>query len=146
MNGGPPGIQTWTGKYQSTLSVLHQMLSAPDLRIKTPTKSSFYYDELKEMGIIENDGTQYIKLIPSNLKRQSVVVTDELFDNMTDINWMREQRKKLGLIEGRVKDEEFRAKQQARRKKRRAYAKEQKAKRLAQPSEEIKLSEVIFPD
>ena len=59
---------------------------------------------------------------------------------MTDINWMREQRKKLGLIQGDIKGPEFRAKQQERRKKRRAYAKEQKAKREAQPPSELPLS------
>ena len=146
MNGGNPGIQTWTNKYKATLQVLQLLLSATDHTMEIKYKKEFYYNELKEMGVIEDVDAHHIKLNTSKLYKHSVVVSDELFDNMRDINWLREQRKKLGQIEGKVKGEEWRAAQQARRKKRRAFAKEQKAKRLAQPSEEINLSEIIFPD
>lgn len=147
-NGGPPGIQTWTAKYQRTIQVLFSLLNSPDhtITIRHSDRTGIYFDELIELGIIEQIEPKVVKLNIEELRKHSVVVSDEVFDKMTDINWMREQRKKLGLIKGDIKGPEFRAKQQERRKKRRAYAKEQKAKRLAQPPSELPLSDIILPD
>lgn len=120
-------------------------MSSPDHRDRAPefVPSSVYYEELNELGILYRDGLDWV-LNVDNLRYSSVVVPDEMYDNFQDINWLREQRKKLGLIQGRIKDEDFRRRQQARRKKRRAYAKEQEAKRLAKPPEELPLADVIF--
>lgn len=145
-NGGSPGIQPWTQRYQGTLQVLLSLMNEPDYTGHVPSSKKFYKDELIELDIIEQIEPRVYRLDIDELRRHSVVVDDGLYDCMTDINWMREQRKKLGLIEGEIKGPEFRAKQQERRKKRRAYAKEQKAKRKAQPSSELPLSNIIFPD
>lgn len=120
-------------------------MSSPNYQSKAPEflPSSVYYEELNELGILHRDGIDWVLDI-DNLKSFSVVVPDEMYDNFQDINWLREQRKKLGLIQGRIKDEDFRRRQQARRRKRRAYAKEQEAKRLAKPPEELPLADVIF--
>lgn len=145
-NGGPPGIQLWTQKYRGTLQVLLSLMNEPDYTGYIPSTTNFYKEELIELGILEQIEPRIYKLDIDALRRHSVVVNDELYDCMTDINWMREQRKKLGLIQNDIKGPEFRAKQQERRKKRRAYAKEQKAKREAQPPSELPLSNIIFPD
>jgi hypothetical protein len=124
------------------------MMRDPSLEFKIEHKKrkSIYYNELIRLGIFEETEPGIVILNFENLRKHSVVVNDELFDNITDIDWAREQRSKLGLIQGEVKGPEFRARQQARRKKRKAYAKEQRAKLQAQPSEELPLSEVIFDD
>lgn len=146
MNGGNPGIQTWTAKYQQTLRVLYLLMQSPNFEAEVRlSKLDYYFKELVELGVLSEEGP-ITKLHPDKLRKHSFVVNDELYENMTDLNWMREQRKKLGLIEGRLKDEAFRKRQQARRKKRRAYAKEQANKLKNQPREELPLSEVIFYD
>ena len=147
MNGGNPGIQTWTNRYKVTVAVIQALLNSPDYTAKiTPGDTEFYPEELIEVGVIEKIAPKTYKLNIDALKQHSMVIPDDYYQNFLDINWLREQRKQLGQIKGRVKDEEFRRKQQARRKQRRNYAKEQKAKRLAQPPEELPLHEVIFPD
>jgi hypothetical protein len=105
---------------------------------------NIYYDELEELNILSRDGCDIVLNVKA-LSVFSTVVDDQMYGNFTDINWMREQRKALGFIKNEVKDEEYRREQQARRKKRRAFAKEQRAKRLAQPSEqELSLDEILF--
>lgn len=147
-NGGKQGIQHWTGKYQATLRVLYIMLQNPSraFRFKYTKPIDVYYDELVELGIFEEIKERTVKLNLKKLAAHSIIVDDELYMNMTDLNWMREQRKKLGMIKGTVKGEEFRRKQQERRKKRRAYAREQAAKYRAQPPEELSLAEVVFDE
>ena len=147
-NGGKPGIQTWTNKYQATLRVLYIMIRSPSraFHFKRTNPRETYYDELIKLGIFEEIRPKTVKLNLDKLRQHSIIVDDELYMNMTDINWMREQRKKLGLIKGRVKDEEFRRKQQERRKKRRAYAREQAAKYRNTPQEELSLAEVVFDE
>lgn len=147
-NGGKQGIQTWTAKYQATLRVLYIMLQNPSraFRFKHTDPRSIYYKELIELGVFEEIKERTVKLNLKKLAAHSITVDDELYMNMTDLNWMREQRKKLGMIKGTVKGEEFRRKQQERRKKRRAYAREQAAKYRAQPPEELSLAEVVFDE
>jgi hypothetical protein len=127
------------------MQLLLKLLRSPDHRIPTKlvAEKSTYFDKLEEQGVILHDGP-YTILSVNNLSRISMVVDDGMYENFRDINWMREQRKALGLIKKEVKDEEFRRKQQARRKKRRAYAKEQRAKRLAQPSEELPMKDILL--
>ena len=146
MNGGNPGIQPWTNKYQNTIRVLRLMMQDPNSEFTISNKKSIYFDELVSLGVFELQIDDSVKLNIERLQQCSVVVDDEMYDNMRDINWLREQRKKLGLIEGKVKGEEFRARQQARRKNRRAHAKEQRAKREAQPPVELPLHDILFPD
>ena len=143
VNGGDPGIQPWTDRYKRTIPFLLKLLKEPTHTLRIPDAKYSYIPKLIEMGVITKDGNTYT-LIPENLVKISAVVPDEMYDNFQDINWLREQRSKLGLIKGKTKGPEYRAKQQARRKKRRQYAKEQEAKRLAQPPEDLPLSEVIF--
>ena len=147
-NGGKQGIQPWTAKYQATLRVLYIMLQNPSraFRFKHTDPKSIYYKELIELGIFEETKERTVKLNLKKLAAHSITVDDELYMNMTNLNWMREQRKKLGMIKGPVKDEEFRRKQQERRKKRRAYSREQAAKYRAQPPEELSLAEVVFDE
>ena len=147
-NGGNPGIQTWTNRYQATLRVLYTMLQDPfqAYTLKSGVKKDIYYDELIKLGIFKEVGPQEVFLDLPQLRKHSIVVNDELYANMTDLNWLREQRKKLGLIKGRVKDEEFRRKQQARRKARREYARKQAAKYQQMPKEELSLAEVVFDE
>lgn len=145
MNGGDPGIQPWTNRYKVTIPLILRLLHSPGFSTELPygMVSSSYFPRLIGMGVIIKDGNTYT-LIPEELAKISAVVPDEMYDDFQDINWLREQRKKLGLIKGRVKGPEFRAKQQARRKERRKHAKEQRAKRLAQPPEELPLSDIIL--
>ena len=147
-NGGPPGIQTWTNRYQATLRVLYTMLRDPfqAYTFKNGVKKDIYYDELIKLGIFKEVDPQEVFLDLPQLRKHSIVVNDELYANMTDLNWLREQRKRLGLIKGRVKDEEFRRKQQARRKARREYARKQAAKYQQMPKEELSLAEVVFDE
>lgn len=97
------------------------------------------------MGVVTKCGSTYT-LVIERLSQVSVVIPDDLYDNFRDINYLREQRHKLGMIQGKLKDEEFRSGQQERRRKRRQHAKEQKAKRLAQPPEEIPLSDIVLSE
>ena len=124
------------------------MLQNPSraFRFKHTDPKSIYYKELIELGIFEETKKRTVKLNLKKLAAHSITVDDELYMNMTNLNWMREQRKKLGMIKGELKDAEFRRKQQARRKKRRAYSKEQAAKYRAQPPEELSLAEVVFDE
>ena len=112
---------------------------------RTDTRE-IYYDELIKLGIFEEIEERTVKLNLKKLAAHSIIVDDELYMKMTDLNWLREQRLKLGLIKGELKGPDFRAKQQARRKKRRAYAKAQAAKYRAQPPEELSLAEVVFDE
>ena len=147
-NRRKPVIQTWTNKYQATLRVLYIMIRNPSrvFHFKPTDTREIYYDELVELGIFEEIKERTVKLNLKKLAAHSIIVDDELYMNMTDLNWVREQRKKLGMIKGRVKDKEFRRRQQERRKKRRAYAREQAAKYRAQPPEELPLAEVVFDE
>lgn len=147
-NGGNPRIQTWTNKYQATLRVLYIMIRNPSraFHFKPTDTREIYYDELIELGIFEEIKERTVKLNLKKLAAHSIIVDDELYMKMTDLNWVREQRKKLGMIKGKVKGEEFRRRQQERRKKRRAYAREQAAKYRAQPPEELSLAEVVFDE
>lgn len=147
-NGGKPGIQTWTNKYQATLRVLYIMIRNPSraFHFKRTNPKEIYYDELIELGIFEEIRPKTVKLNLDKLRQHSILVNDELYMNMTDLNWLREQRLKLGMIKGELKGPDFRAKQQARRKKRRAYAKAQAAKYQNMPREELPLAEVVFDE
>lgn len=146
MNGGYPGIQTWTNKYHNTLRVLCFLIQSPNFQAKIKlSRSDYYYDELEKLKILTSEGL-IITLHINELRNNSVIVPDEDYKNLTDINWLREQRKELGLIEGKIKGPEFRAKQQARRKKRRAYRNQQAIKFKDQKPEELPLSECIFSD
>lgn len=145
MNGGDPGIQPWTNRYKKTIPLILNLLHSPGFSTEFPYEivKESYFPRLIGMGVIIKDGNTYT-LILEELAKISAVVSDEMYDDFQDIDWLREQRKKLGLIKGRTKSPEFRAKQQARRKKRRQYAKEQEAKRLAQPPEDLPLSDIIL--
>ena len=145
-NGGPPGIQTWTNRYNETMRVLYQMIRDPFSDHIVKFKSSIYYDELVSMGIFEEvcSSPTTVRLNIDELRKHSIVVEDDLYENLTDIDWVREQRKKLGLIQGRLKGPEFRKNQQARRKKRREYARQQKLLHEQKPPEELPLSKIIF--
>ena len=145
-NGGPTGIQAWTNKYKETMRVLYQMIRDPCLDYVIKLRSAIYYDELVSMGIFEEvcDYPTTVRLNLDELRKHSMVVDDELYENLTDIDWAREQRKKLGLIQGKLKGPEFRQAQQARRKKRREYARQQKLLHEQKPKEELPLSEIIF--
>lgn len=147
-NGGKPGIQPWTNRYQATLRVLYIMIRSPSraFHFKRTDPREIYYDELIKLGIFKEIRPKTVKLNLDKLRQHSILVDDELYMNMTDLNWMREQRLKLGIIKGELKGPDFRAKQQARRKKRRAYAKAQAEKFRQQPQEEFPLSEIVFEE
>ena len=102
MNGGNPGIQPWTNKYQGTIRVLRLMMQDPSSEFVIQDKPAMYFNELVELGILEQISSNSVTLNVDKLKQCSVVVDDEMYDNMRDINWLREQRKKLGMIEGKI--------------------------------------------
>jgi hypothetical protein len=122
------------------------MIRSPSraFHFKRTDPREIYYDELIKLGIFEEIRPKTVKLNLDKLRQHSILVDDELYMKMTDLNWMREQRLKLGMIKGELKGPDFRAKQQARRKKRRAYAKAQAEKFRQQPQEEFPLSEIVF--
>ena len=147
-NGGPTDMLPWSDKYKRTTQVVLKLLSSPDHKmfIMKNDLKAIYFDRLKELSILDYINNELILNI-SELVKHSLIVDDKIYGDLTDINWLREQRKKLGLIKGdEIKGPEFRARQNARRAKRRAEVRKRKAELVAQPIKELPLSEIIFKD
>lgn len=103
-----------------------------------------WLNDLRRWGFIRKKNKK-IHIEYDNIREMSIVVSEEMFDNFTNVDWLREQRAKLGLI--KVNPETERKKNlyhKQMRRKHRAYNLQQRAKRLAQPREELPLDEILL--
>lgn len=144
MSMEPREIKTYSAKYKRIIELTVKAIRS-NYKIKVKYKDKKDLKDLEAYGIVTIIG-DYAIFHKDELIKSTFVVNDDLYAKMTDVDWLREQRKKLGLIEGKIKTDAFRKRQNAKRKAKREFANKKRAELKALPPEELPLTKILLEE